>query len=84
MGAVVTMLIPPDRASEPMQGHADDVLVRVFAGDVVIASLATEIFPKAYLRDHHMARLSTARPDDGVTAVRSAAGQTRPAQCAGC
>ena len=23
MGAVITMLIPPDRASEPMQGHAD-------------------------------------------------------------
>ena len=23
MGAVITMLIPPARASEPMQGHAD-------------------------------------------------------------
>ena len=23
MGAVIMMLIPPDRASEPMQGHAD-------------------------------------------------------------
>ena len=29
MGAVVTMLIPPDRASEPMQGHADAGSVHV-------------------------------------------------------
>ncbi len=35
-------------------------LVRAFAGGAVIASLATEIFPKAYRRDHHMAGLATA------------------------
>ena len=29
MGAVITMLIPPDRASEPMQGHADAGSVHV-------------------------------------------------------
>ena len=35
-------------------------LMRVFAGGAVIASLATEIFPKAYRRDHHMAGIATA------------------------
>ena len=35
-------------------------LVRAFAGGAVIASLATEIFPKAYRRDHHMAGFATA------------------------
>ena len=35
-------------------------LMRVFAGGAVIASLATEIFPKAYRRDHHMAGVATA------------------------
>lgn len=34
-------------------------LMRVFAGGAVIASLATEIFPKAYRRDHHMAGIAT-------------------------
>ena len=29
MGAVITMLIPPDRASEPMQGHTDAGSVHV-------------------------------------------------------
>ena len=28
-GAVITMLIPPDRGSEPMQGHADAGSVHV-------------------------------------------------------
>ncbi|MDE0059132.1 MAG: hypothetical protein OXI22_24130 [Defluviicoccus sp.] len=34
--------------------------IRAFAGGAVIASLATEIFPKAYRRDHHMAGIATA------------------------
>ncbi|MCY3830386.1 MAG: hypothetical protein OXF89_14740 [Rhodospirillaceae bacterium] len=39
-----------------------DVLapIRAFAGGAVIASLATEIFPKAFRRDHHMAGVATA------------------------
>ena len=38
----------------------DLALIRAFAGGAVIASLATEIFPKAYRRDHHMAGVATA------------------------
>lgn len=34
--------------------------IRAFAGGAVIASLATEIFPKAYRRDHHLAGIATA------------------------
>ncbi len=34
--------------------------IRAFAGGAVIASLATEIFPKAFRRDHHMAGVATA------------------------
>ncbi len=34
--------------------------MHVFAGGAIIASLATEIFPKAYRRDHHMAGVATA------------------------
>ncbi len=34
--------------------------IRAFAGGAVIASLATEIFPKAFQRDHHMAGVATA------------------------
>lgn len=33
--------------------------IRAFAGGAVIASLATEIFPKAYRRDHHLAGIAT-------------------------
>ena len=43
--------------------HAPDeylALMHVFAGGAIIASLATEIFPKAYGRDHHMAGVATA------------------------
>lgn len=43
--------------------HAADeylALMHVFAGGAIIASLATEIFPKAYHRDHHMAGVATA------------------------
>ena len=36
------------------------VLMRVFAGGAIIAALATEIFPKAYRRDHQMAGIATA------------------------
>ncbi len=35
-------------------------LMHVLAGGAIIASLATEIFPKAYRRDHHMAGIATA------------------------
>ena len=38
----------------------DLALNQAFAGGAVIASLATEIFPKAYRRDHHMAGVTTA------------------------
>ncbi len=38
----------------------DLALIRAFAGGAVIASLSTEIFPKAYRHDHHMAGIATA------------------------
>ena len=34
--------------------------IRAFAGGAVIASLATEILPKAYRGDHHLAGIATA------------------------
>ncbi len=45
-----------------LAGASEEALapVRAFAGGAVIASLATEIFPKAYRRDHHMAGIATA------------------------
>ena len=38
MGAVITMLIPPDRASESMQGHADAGSVHVATDEELIES----------------------------------------------
>jgi len=35
-------------------------LIHVFAGGAIIASLATEVFPKAFRRDRHMAGVATA------------------------
>lgn len=35
-------------------------LIRCFAAGAVVASLATEVFPKAYKEDHHLAGLATA------------------------
>jgi ZIP family zinc transporter len=45
-----------------MQGASDHALalVRSFAAGAVVASLATEIFPKAYGKDNHMAGVATA------------------------
>ncbi len=45
-----------------LAGAPEEVLapIRAFAGGAVIASLATEIFPKAFRRDHHMAGVATA------------------------
>ena len=33
---------------------------RCFAAGAVVASLATEVFPKAYQEDHHLAGIATA------------------------
>jgi len=35
-------------------------IIRCFAAGAVVASLATEVFPKAYREDHHMAGIATA------------------------
>lgn len=35
-------------------------LIRCFAAGAVVASLATEVFPKAYKEDHHLAGIATA------------------------
>lgn len=35
-------------------------VIRCFAAGAVVASLATEVFPKAYREDHHMAGVATA------------------------
>lgn len=35
-------------------------VIRCFAAGAVVASLATEVFPKAYKEDHHMAGIATA------------------------
>ena len=45
-----------------LAGTSEEILapIRAFAGGAVISSLATEIFPKAYRRDHHMAGVATA------------------------
>ncbi len=32
---------------------------RCFAAGAVVASLATEVFPKAYRKDHHLAGVAT-------------------------
>ncbi|MGI8938469.1 MAG: hypothetical protein ACR2JF_09715 [Iamia sp.] len=45
-----------------LAGAPDTVLavIRSFAGGAVVASLATEVFPKAYKEDSHLAGLATA------------------------
>ncbi|ASK88665.1 ZIP family metal transporter [Sphingorhabdus sp. SMR4y] len=45
-----------------MEGVSPHVLAatRCFAAGAVVASLATEVFPKAYKEDHHMAGVATA------------------------
>jgi len=45
-----------------MEGVSSHVLAatRCFAAGAVVASLATEVFPKAYKEDHHMAGVATA------------------------
>ena len=35
-------------------------VIRCFAAGAVVASLATEVFPKAYREDHHLAGIATA------------------------
>jgi ZIP family zinc transporter len=41
-------------------GEETLALIRCFAAGAVVASLATEVFPKAYQEDHHMAGIATA------------------------
>tara|TARA_R100001244_G_scaffold86820_3_gene66322 strand:+ start:12883 stop:13281 length:399 start_codon:yes stop_codon:yes gene_type:complete len=45
-----------------LEGVSPHVLAatRCFAAGAVVASLATEVFPKAYREDHHMAGIATA------------------------
>lgn len=45
-----------------LQSTSDDVLavIRCFAAGAVVASLATEVFPQAYRKDHHLAGVATA------------------------
>lgn len=45
-----------------LSGVSQDVLavIRCFAAGAVVASLATEVFPKAYREDHHLAGVATA------------------------
>lgn len=59
-----------------LTGIGDETLalIRCFAAGAVIASLATEVFPKAYRDDHHMAGIATAAGAILAFAVGSLAG----------
>ena len=45
-----------------LEGVSEHALaaIRCFAAGAVVASLATEVFPKAYKEDHHLAGVATA------------------------